>query len=395
MSVPASFTIDIPQATIDGILAKVRAYQWHEMPEVEESDRWRYGTDMSYMQELCAHWTDKFDWRKAEALLNSYPQFVATIDEQEIHFLHVQGSGSNPETVLMTHGWPGSVFEFYGVIDRLAHPERFGGNAEDGLTLVMPSLPGYGFSGKPRRPIGPRGTAALWNKLMQGVLGYDNYIAQGGDWGSAVSGWIAHDHSLAKGGGCKALHYNMYGVYAPVPPETDEEKAWAKNADRIRRREFGYFYLQSTKPQTLSYALMDSPVGVAAWIVEKFHTWSDRRGADGSEHIENTFSKDQLLTNIMIYLVTRSFNTATWFYRGFRDERSNFMDPGVIIELPTGIAAFPKELIPFPPRSMVEKVYNVVRWTDFERGGHFAAMETNEVFANEVLAFVRGLKSGV
>lgn len=394
MTSPVSFTIDIPQSTIDAIMAKVRAYQWPKAPEMEErSDPWEYGTDISYMKDLCAYWLESFDWRKAEATLNAYPQFKATIEGQDIHFLHVQGSGSNPETVVLTHGWPGSVFEFYGVIDRLAHPEQFGGDAEDGLTLVMPSLPGYGFSCGLKRPIGPRGTAALWDKLVREVLGYNSYVAQGGDWGSAVSGWIAHDHCLAKGGGCKALHYNMYGVYAPVRPETTEEKEWAKNADRIRKKEFGYFDLQSTKPQTLSYGLMDSPVGIAAWITEKFHRWSDRRGEDGTEHIENVFSKDQLLTNIMIYLVTGSFNTSIWFYRGFRDERGSFFDPGAKVDVPTGIAVFPRELIPFPPRSMVGKVYNVVRWTKFDRGGHFAAMETGKVFAEEVLAFVRGVKT--
>ena len=396
MSTSTPFNIDVPQTIIDEILEKVRAYKWEEMSEiVDASDRWLYGTDMSYMKELCAYWADNYDWRKEETLLNSFPQFIANVEGQDIHFIHVKGSGANPAPLLMTHGWPGSVFEFYGVIERLAHPERFGGDKDDGLTLVMPSLPGYGFSGKPKRPMGPRATAKLWDQLMRGVLGYRNYIAQGGDWGSAVSGWIAHDHSLAKGGGCKALHYNMYGVYGPVAPESDEERAWADNADRIRSREFGYFYLQSTKPQTLSYALMDSPVGVAAWIVEKFNSWSDSRGIDGSEHIENAFSKDQILTNIMIYLVTRTFNTSIWFYRGFRDERSNFMDPGVKIDLPTGIAVFPKELIPFPPRSMVEKHYNIVRWVNFDRGGHFAAMETNELFADEILTFVREVNTGV
>jgi len=393
MSEPRPFKIDIAQSVIDGIVEKVRTYQWHEMPEIPEGgDRWAYGTDMEYMKELCAYWTSEFDWRKAEARLNTYPQFTVEIDGLDIHFLHVKGSGKNPRPVIMTHGWPGSVFEFFDVIERLAHPEKFGGDAEDGLTLVMPSLPGYGFSRGLRKPNGPRGTAALWHKLMVDVLGHKKYIAQGGDWGSAVSGWIAADHSVEKGGECCALHYNMYGVYAPVKPETEEEKTWARNADAIRKKEFAYFHLQTTKPQTLSYAMMDSPVGVAAWITEKFYTWSDLRGPDGSKRLENVYTKDQLLTNIMIYLVTRSFNTATWFYRGMREERCTFLDPGTKIGVPTGIAVFPKELVPFPPRSTVEKGYNVVRWTEFDRGGHFAAMETKDVFASDVLAFARQVK---
>lgn len=393
MSEPTPFTIDVPQERIDAIVAKVRAYEWHEMPEIEPGgDRWAYGTDMEYLKELCAYWVDGFDWRKAEALLNSQPQFIATIDGLDIHFLHVKGSGSNPKPVLMTHGWPGSVFEFYDVIDRLAHPENHGGNAEDGLTLVMPTLPGYGFSGKPKKPVGQRATAALWDKLMREVLGYQRYVAQGGDWGSLVSGWVAFNHSVAKGGGCEAVHLNMFGVRAPgIGPETDEEIAWFQTAAITMELESAYMRQQMTRPQTLSYGMMDSPVGAAGWIIEKFHNWSDGRGPDGVKHIENAFSKDQLLTNLMIYLVTRSFNTATWYYRGAMEEGSTELPAGEKVEVPTAIAAFPKEFLTFPPRRIVEAAYNVTRWTEFDRGGHFAAMEEPEIFAKEVRAFVSEL----
>lgn len=393
MAAPTPFKIDIPQATLDAIAAKVRAYQWHEMPEIAEGgDRWAYGTDMLYMRELCDYWVSKYDWRKAEAALNRFPQFKATVDGQEIHFIHVKGSGTAPQTLLLTHGWPGSVFEFYEVIEPLAHPEKFGGNAEDGVNLVVPSLPGYGFSGKPKRPIGPKGTAALWDRLMRETLGYGEYIAQGGDWGSLVTGYLGYLHSRKKGGGCKAIHLNMWGLRPALMPETEAEQKWAAGAAMTFELEGAYLRLQMTKPQTLSYGMMDSPVGAAAWIVEKFNSWSDRRDKDGKEHIENAFSKDQLLTSVMIYLVTKTFNTATWFYRGLFEEGGNGMEPGTTVEVPTGIANFPKEFLVFPPRSMVEKAYNVVRWTDFEHGGHFAAFETGKVFADDVRAFVKGVK---
>jgi pimeloyl-ACP methyl ester carboxylesterase len=395
MTEPVPFTIDIPQPTIDAILTKVRAYQWHEMPEIAPgADPWAYGTDMGYMQELCAYWVDSFDWRKAEARLNRFPQFKATVDGQEIHFLEVKGSASRsrPETVVLTHGWPGSVFEFFEVIEPLAHPEKFGGDPEDGVNLVIPSLPGYAFSGKPRKPIGPRRTAALWDKLLREVLGCPAYIAQGGDWGALVSGWLGYEHSPAQGGGCKAVHLNMLGVRPAAAPETEAEKEWARQTALVFEQELAYARLQMTKPQTLSYGMMDSPVGAAAWIIEKFNTWSDRRGKDGKEHIENAFSKDQLLTNIMIYLVTRCFNTATWFYRGLVEEGPWDMAPGTRVSVPTGIANYPKEFVPLPPRSLVEKGYDVERWTDLERGGHFAALETGQVFADDVRAFVKQIR---
>ncbi|MEQ9145680.1 MAG: epoxide hydrolase [Parvibaculaceae bacterium] len=394
MTTPTPFEIAIDQNVIDAILEKVRAYQWHEMPEIDAgADRWAYGTDMEYMKELCAYWTSTYDWRDAEKALNAYPQFKADVDGQEIHFYHVKGSGDAPQPLLLTHGWPGSVFEFLDVIDLLAHPENHGGNAEDGLTLIIPSLPGYGFSGKPKKPLGPKRTAALWDKLMREVLGYDAYIAQGGDWGSVVTGWLGYNHATPKGGGCKAIHLNMWGLRpGGVQPETEAEQAWAAEAAMVMQAESAYLQLQATKPQSLSYAMMDSPVGVAAWIVEKFNTWSDTRGADGTTGIENAYTKDQLLTNIMIYLVTRTFNTSTWFYRGYFEEAGAEMAPGTRVEVPTAIANFPMEFIKVPPRSMVEKGYNVTHWTDFDEGGHFAALERGRAFADDVADFANQVK---
>jgi len=374
----APLQIGFAEADWAAIRAKVAAYAWHEMPEVPEGgDRWAYGTDMRYLRDLCGHWIGGYDWRRLATRLAAWPNFTAEVDGQRIHFLHIKSPSANAIPLLLTHGWPGSVLEFLDVIGPLsAHYD-----------LVIPSLPGYALSGKPKTPLGPRRTAELWDRLMREQLGYASYIAQGGDWGAVVTGWLGARHGLAQGGGCRAIHLNMFGVRAPVRPETEAEKAWAAEQLETRERESAYLRLQMTKPQTLSYAMMDSPVGVAAWIVEKFHRWSDRRGADGSDSIENAFSKDDLLDNIMLYLLTRSFNTATWFYRGAMEE-GMVLPAGTRVEVPTGVSVYPAELFKFPPRSFAEKSFNVVRWTEFAHGGHFAAMETKAVFAAEIAAFV-------
>jgi len=384
MPAPRPFRIDVPQAALDAIRARVAAYDWHEMPRgpgLEGS--WAYGANLDFMRALCAYWTDHYDWRKWEAALNRFPQFKADANGLDIHFYLEHGSGPSPQPLILSHGWPGSVFESLHVIEPLAHPERFGGDTKDAFTVVVPSLPGYGFSGKPAKPIGPRTVARHFDALMTDVLKLPDYIAQGGDWGSAISGWMGYE-----GKGCRAVHLNMMGWQSPgTAPETDEEKKAAEAARQLFEMEGAYFREQSTKPQTLSYAMMDSPVGACAWIVEKFHTWSDTR-----KGFERIYTKDQLLTNVMIYLVTRSFNTATWLYRGlFEDPGGDPIPPKSRVEKPVGIARFPVDLIPFPPRSQVEKSLNVVRWTEFDEGGHFAALERPDDLVGDIRAFARGL----
>ncbi len=369
-SMPAAFKIDIPQSVIDGILAKVRAYEWHEMPRgAGIEDSWAYGANLDYMKSLCAYWADGYDWRKAEAALNRFAQFTARVEDIDIHFYR---EGSGPALIL-SHGWPGSVFEFLHLIDTLAKD----------FTVVVPSLPGYGFSGKPTRPIGPRTVARLFDTLMSDVLKLPGYIAQGGDWGSAISGWMAYE-----GKGCRAAHLNMFGWRSPsVAPESKEEIEYAARAAQLFEMEGAYFREHTTKPQTLSYAMMDSPVGACAWIVEKFHGWSDIR-----KGFENVYSKDQLLTNVMIYLVTRSFNTATWLYRGLAEDFTGTpVPPRARIEKPVGIAAFPIDLIPFPPRSLVERHMNVTHWSDFKEGGHFAALERGDDLVADIRKFAQSL----
>ncbi|HEX4861927.1 MAG TPA: epoxide hydrolase [Rhizomicrobium sp.] len=365
------FKVDVPQATLDAIRAKVRAYEWHEMPRgAGLEDSWAYGANLDFMKKLCAYWADGYDWRKWEAELNRFPQFTARVEDLDIHFYRVEGKGP---PLILSHGWPGSVFEFLHLIDKLAKD----------FTVVVPSLPGYGFSGKPARPIGPRTVARLFDTLMTDVLKLPDYIAQGGDWGSVISGWMAYE-----GKGCRAAHLNMFGWRSPgVGAETKEEQEYVARAAQLFELEGAYFREHTTKPQTLSYAMMDSPVGAAAWIVEKFHGWSDVR-----KGFENVYTKDQLLTNVMIYLVTRSFNTATWLYRGLVEDFTGAPVPAKArIEKPVGIAAFPVDLIPFPPRSLVERHMNVTHWTDFKEGGHFAALERGDDLVSDIRNFAQSL----
>jgi microsomal epoxide hydrolase len=380
VSAARPFRISVDQAVLDRIRERVLAYEWQEAPRGPGLDRsWAYGANLDFMQRLCAYWVNEYDWRKWEAELNRFPQFTGNAGGLDIHFYREEGSGPKPTPLILSHGWPGSVFEFLHIIDTLAHPERFGGDAKGSFTVIVPSLPGYGWSQKPERPIGPRTVARHFDALMTDVLGLPNYIAQGGDWGSAISGWLAYE-----GTGCKAAHLNMFGWRSPgVHPETPEEKEYAARAMQLFELEGAYFREHTTKPQTLSYGMMDSPVGACAWIVEKFHGWSDTRNG-----FENVYSMDQLLTNVMIYLVTRTFNTATWLYRGLAEDLSGAPVPsGARIEKPVGIAAFPIDLIPFPPRTLVQRHMNVAHWTDFAEGGHFAALERPDDLVNDIRAF--------
>jgi len=346
---------------------------------------WAYGANLPYMQELCAYWLEEYDWRLHETRLNEFPNYKASIDGFDVHFIHEKSSVSSAIPLIITHGWPGSVVEFLDVIEPLAHPQRFGGSEADAFHVVAPSLPGFGFSGRPPRPWGPRRIARTLAELMGERLGYEGYIAQGGDWGGAVSTWLGFDHAPA----CKAIHINIHIMQHADGPQGKEELAWAERWDDEQEMEMGYRTQQGTKPQTLSYAMMDSPVGVAAWLVEKFNSWSDTVGDD----VESAHSKDTLLTNIMVYLVTGTFNTASWIYYGRREEGGRILSPkGERVEVPTAAALFPEELLAWPPRSYAERLYNIVRWTEMPRGGHFAALEEPELLIEDIRAFVRSLK---
>ena len=376
------FRIDVPDKTLEQIRTQVANYPWHEMPD---DGGWAYGTHLGYMKELCAYWLNEFDWRKQEAAINRFSHFIAPVQGIDLHFIQEKGDGPSPLPLIISHGWPGSIVEFLDIIQPLAHPQRFGGSADDAFDVIVPSLPGFGFSGRPARPIGPRKIANLFNSLMTDGLGFRNYLAQGGDWGGAISSWLGFEHAPT----CQAIHINILTMRHPDGPHGPEEEAWAVQFEHDQLLENGYRTQQATKPQTLSYAMMDSPVGVAAWIIEKFNSWSDTEG----DNIESAHTKDSLLTNIMVYLVTKTFNTASWIYYGRREEGGRLLSTdNRRVEVPTAAALFPAELLAWPPRSYVERLYNITHWSEMPRGGHFAALEEPELLIDDIRAFARTLR---
>lgn len=359
------FHVAVPQATISRILTRVRQARW---PDRIDSADWSYGVNWDFMKSLVDYWVTKYDWRKAEANLNRYPQFLARVDDYDIHFYHVRGRGPDPLPLILTHGWPGSVYEFL---------EAIGPLSEAGFDVVVPSLPGFGFSSKPKgKPVGPVTTARLWHKLMTGVLSYPKFGAQGGDWGQAVTIQLAAQFPDAVVG----IHLNAAGAGAAGFPEqpSEEERDWQRASVAFRAAEMDYFNEQQHKPQTVSFVLADNPLGAAAWIVEKMKGWSDAG-----------FTQDQYLTNVMIYLVTDTADTAVWFYRGAGEEPTQLRGK---LTTPMGFAAFPKEMRALaPPRSLIERSFNLVRYTPMPRGGHFACLEQPQLLAADIRDFFRGI----
>jgi pimeloyl-ACP methyl ester carboxylesterase len=377
------FRVAVPQSTIHQITSRVAQYP-HFPPPDDEGDTWDYGVNSTWLRELCDYWVTAYDWRKAEAELNRYPQFLVTIGEIDLHFVQIHGETNGTRPLLLLHGWPGSHYEFWEIADRLAFPSRYGGSSEDAFDLVIPSLPGYGFSGAPKKPIGPRTTASLMDQLMTDVLGHDRYMVQGGDWGAVVGSWIGCDHSAR----CTALHVNLIGWR---PSAQNSGAVGAEETQSIHaivereRPHLAYALQQSTRPQTLGLALHDSPVGTAVWILDRFHDWSDLT----DRSIDDVYSHDALLTNVMIYLVTGSVATSLWAYRGNALEPALFSE-GIRCITPTAVARFPFEYVgSTPPRSWVERHYNLARWTEMPSGGHFAALERPEYLLKDVQEFGR------
>ena len=380
MSKTKPFEVAWTDAEVGAVLDRVRAYPWPPAPEVP--DGWAYGCDGAWLKGLCAYWADGYDWRAAMADLNRFPQFTARVEDFDIHFLHVIGEAGGKRPLIVTHGWPGSHYEFWQSIEKLAFPSRFGGQASDAFDLVVPCLSGFGFSSKPTRPIGQRSTARLFNTLMTQVLGYSTYLAQGGDWGAMVTSWLARDFPVH----ARAIHLNMLGFRPPDGPKGEAEVAWAARQAGAMDMMGAYFRLQVSKPQSIAWMAAGNPVGQAAWIAERFHDWSDLR----SKPIDEVYPRDRLLTNIMIYVMTNSFTTGAWYYRGLVEEGGLAFEPGHRLEVPTAFANFPGEpLYQAPPRSFAERAYNIVRWTDMPRGGHFAAMEEPDLYVEDVRAWAR------
>lgn len=356
------FKLDVPQDRLDWIARRLADSVIGYAPD-DDAD-WKYGTDARYLAEIRDYWRDSYDWRAAEAAFNALPQYTARIEGIDVHFYHLPATnGGRGYPLILSHGWPGSVLEFLETMPLLA---------AKGYDVIVPSLPGYGFSGRPARPITAADIARMWRTLMVDVLGYSRFGAQGGDWGASVTTALASDHADV----VDAFHIN-YLAHRPRGEMTPAEAEWHKEARRRFDRVGSYSKQMMWQPQTIGLALSDTPIGFASWVLEKYRAWSDNDG-----NIESAFSKDQLITSIMTYLVSDNVQAAMWLYNSM-----TFAPSGSDrIETPMGFARFPRETPP-PPREVAERHFNVVSWNEMPRGGHFAAWEEPELFAGEVAGF--------
>ena len=379
------FEITVPDAVLDDL--KLRLEQTR-LPDQLDGVGWDYGTELDYLTDLITYWREEFDWRAQEQQLNQFDQFKTRIDDLDIHFIHQRSPEADAIPMIITHGWPGSIAEFTKIIGPLTDPVAHGGAAEDAFHVVAPSMPGYGFSDKPRsRGVGPEQIAEV-NAALMARLGYEKYGIQGGDWGSIVSSRHAFNHPEAAIG----LHLNML-VGGPPPGGDPTEGVPPEELERSQARrsfyntaESAYSQIQGTKPQTLGYALNDSPAGQAAWIVEKFRAWCDCNGDP-----ESVFTRDEILTNITIYWVTQTATSSARLY--YESSRAPTSRPMGRIDVPTGAAIFPYELF-ITPRRWAEASFNITHWTEMPRGGHFAAMEQPELFVEDLRTFFRPLRGG-
>jgi pimeloyl-ACP methyl ester carboxylesterase len=380
-----AFRIEVDEAVLDDLQARLARTRW---PDEVAGAEWDYGTELAWLKDLVTYWRDEFDWRERERALNELPQFIAKVGGLDIHFVHVRGTGSDPLPLVVTHGWPSSFCEMYGIISRLTDPVRHGGSAEDAFDVVVPSLPGFGFSEAPARPGSVR-VDVLWRELMTEVLGYQRFGAHGSDVGARVTSALGRFHRDAVVG----IHIGSVDLEwpDPLPGEGELTAAERDYLARVRhweKTEGAYAEIQATRPQTLAYGLNDSPAGLAAWIVEKFRAWSD---CDGQ--IERRFTKDELLTNIMIYWSTGTINSSM---RRYYESRNNpafaRLAPGERIETPAGIAMFPGERELVVPREFAERCYRIARWTEMPAGGHFPAIEEPDLLVDDIRNFFRPLR---
>jgi pimeloyl-ACP methyl ester carboxylesterase len=377
------FAVHVADEVLQDLRERLARTRW---PDEAPGAGWRYGTDLAYLRDLCEHWRTRYDWRIPEGRLNAFRQFTVPLSGIDLHFIHEPGVGSDPMPLLLSHGWPGSVWEFHQLIPRLTQPARFGADPGDAFTVVAPSLPGYGFSfraGQPR--FGVPEIAAAFAALMTDVLGYARFGAQGGDWGSFVSSRLAADHPDRLVG----IHLNMMPLRRDVPRDraaaSPEEAAYLAELEEFLREETGYQWIQGTRPQTLAYGLTDSPAGLAGWIVEKLRRWTDCGG-----DVEKSLGREDILTNTTIYWVTGSINASFWPY--YVRMHRGWPLPTTRIDVPTGYAEFPAEIL-HPPRAWGERAFDIRRWTRMPRGGHFAALEAPDLLAEEIRAFFKPLRS--
>jgi microsomal epoxide hydrolase len=379
---PQPFRLEIPDSAIADLKTRLALTRF---PDAAPGEPWAYGTSVDYARDLVAYWKDRFDWRAQEAALNAFPQFKVPLNDIGLHYLHVPGVGPNPYPLLLLHGWPGSVYEFLDIIPRLTDPAKFGGDAKDAFTVIAPSLPGYGLSFKPgQKRFVLADVAECMHDLMTKVLGIRKFAVQGGDWGAGITSLIGYTHPNSVCG----IHINL--LFAGRDPSggepTPEEARFATELAHWLKEETGYQQIQGTKPQTLAFGLTDSPAGLAAWITEKFRAWSDCDGVP-----ENAISRDRMLANIALYWFTGAIGSSFWPYYG-RLHGGWPISPKNPVTVPTGYAAFPKEIVR-PPRALAPKAYtNIQRWTEMTKGGHFAAMEQPAALADEIRAFFRPLR---
>ena len=377
-----AFKVQIAQETLDDLQERLARTRWAD--EISDAG-WDYGSNLSYMKELIGYWQSHFDWRAQEEEINFFSHFRAGIDNLGIHFIHERGKGSKPMPIIITHGWPSSFYQMLKIIPLLADPEGHGGDPADSFDVIVPSMPGYGFSDRPdKRGITVTHIASLWARLMKEVLGYHRFAAQGGDIGSGVTARLALTHPELLVGIHVTDVRNPY-LGEGVRELSEAERKFLAEEEKWEKEEGAYGSIQATKPQTLAYGLNDSPAGLAAWIVEKFRSWSD---CDGD--LERRFTKDELLANLTIYWATETINSSIRLYY---EHRHNSPPPkhGEIIQVPTAVALFPKDLSR-PPREWAERTCNVQRWTEMPRGGHFAAMEEPELLVEDIRAFFRPLR---
>jgi pimeloyl-ACP methyl ester carboxylesterase len=378
-----NFKVDIPQSVLDDLHTRIAQTRW---PDQVRDAGWDYGTELSYLQELLDYWQNGFDWRKQEGILNGYPQFLAEIDGLKIHFVHVRGKGPDPLPLVISHGWPSSFFEAYKIIEPLTDPEKYSGDPADAFDIIVPSLPGFGFSqGSSVR--GFLRVDNLWRKLMSEVLGYPRFVAHGTDIGARITSALGRFHSDV----VSAIHIASVDLDWPEPLPDDlspAEHDYIQSVERWEKRDGAYGEIQSTRPQTLAYGLNDSPAGLAAWIVEKYREWSDCNG-----DIESRFSKDELLTNITIYWATQTINASIRRYYEARHklQPNSFKDVDKI-GIPTGVAMFPGEKDLLVPREFAERCYNIQHWTEMPAGGHFPALEEPGLLVTDLRAFFRGYR---
>jgi pimeloyl-ACP methyl ester carboxylesterase len=387
---PGKFTINIAADVLSDLQQRLKATRWSYQIE---GTGWDYGTDVDYLRDLVNYWRDSYDWRKHERALNQFSHFKAEVDGIGIHFIHERGKGPKPFPLILTHGYPDSFLRFAKLIPMLTDPEAFGGRTEDAFDVVVPDLPGYGFSDRPTK----RGTifraGDLWAHLMTDVLGYRRFGAHGGDWGGTVTEQLARSHPDA----VVAIHLTdvPFGHIFKKPDDpSSAEKEFFDQNDKWLPSEGAYAMIQSSKPQSLAHGLHDSPAGLAAWIVEKFRAWSDCNG-----ELESRFTKDELLTQVMIYWVTESIGTSFLPYYDYANAGAlTWIKEGVknwvgSSKVPAAFALFPKD-ISQPPREWAERFFNVQRWTEMPRGGHFAALEEPELLAADIRAWFRSFRDG-